>query len=127
VADLLEFCNGLRNGVDDVIAGCVASSLFWGIGRISELLHASAHDELLVGNLITSDNFLRICLERPKRGRLDYSSQHISPEQASGKTRAQSWLKLLAIEREEDQVKELFRLSDGSRATAKWFTAKFQA
>jgi hypothetical protein len=124
--DMTEFCSGLGNSIDDVVAGSIASSLFWGIGRISELLHANEHKELLTSSLITTDSIFRIRLERPKRGRLNYCSQHISPVQSSGKTRAQSWLTLLRIEREEDKSLELFRLADGTRATAKWFVAKFQ-
>jgi hypothetical protein len=125
-SDLLEFCSKMNGScVDDVVAATIATSLFWGLGRISELLHPLQYPPLSVGCIKQStDSSFRYQLERPKRGRIDYASQFISPVETSGWTRPRSWIILLKQYRKRDR-EALFTISNGIRPTSKWFLDKF--
>jgi len=125
-SDLLEFCSKMNGSyIDDVVAATIATSLFWGLGRISELLHPLQYPPLMVECIKQSnDSSYRYQLERPKRGRIDYASQFISPVNTTGWTRPRSWIILLKQYRKRDR-KALFTISNGVRPTSKWFLAKF--
>jgi hypothetical protein len=125
--DLEEFCGRMTGSIDDVIAASIATSLFWGLGRISELIHSADHQPLEVDNLIETKGLLRILLERPKRERLGYASQYISPIQSSGRSRAQSWLILLQMVRKRDGKLCLLTLENGMRPSFDWFISKFKS
>ena len=113
---LLEFCSNMDGGsLDDVVAATIATSLFWGLGRTSELLHAPSHPPLKVDALKLSPyGFYQFQLVRPKRGRINYASQFISPVRRAGRTRTQSWIILLLQFRKSGEC--LFDLANGKRA-----------
>jgi hypothetical protein len=98
--ELSNFCSSLNPGIlSDVVAGALASSLFFGLGRTPELLHAKQHPPMQTSALrklqspIGGDCTYSFCLTYPKVRTLN--TQFISPLLSYGITSANFWISRL--------------------------------
>jgi hypothetical protein len=98
--ELKLFCDSLRiDYLPDIVAGAAATSLFFGIGRTTELFHAAWHPPMnrtSVRTRIHPNNdgqSFSIILDFPNSLRLD--TQHIAPLVTSGATSAAFWIETL--------------------------------
>jgi hypothetical protein len=100
IFELTEFCKSLNvNNLSDIVAGAVATSLFHGLGRTPELLHAPHHPPMKSSALnkipspVGQDTAYSIRLSFPKIVTL--KTQYISPLITYGITSANFWIERL--------------------------------
>jgi len=104
--ELEKFCTSLNpKQYDYVLAAAIATTLFWSIGRVSEILHAKIHQRMKLSSIIpyTLDKggrAFKIFVERPKIKRS--STQYITPVQSYDKTNPSYWMTMLKITRPND-------------------------
>jgi hypothetical protein len=103
-------CHSLNPDVHaDLVAGALASLLFWALGRVHELLHAQK--KMKVDSIEesidqrTKKRTIRVFLERPKVRRPG-EMQFLTPLRYLGKSNPQLWVSLL-----------LFSIADRSYTT----------
>jgi hypothetical protein len=126
--ELLSFCCSLdHKNYEHVLAAAISTTLFWGIGRVPEILHAKAHSRMKMSSIIpyTLDKggrAFKIFLERPKIKRS--STQYITPVQSYDKTNPSYWMTMLQIMRPKTFTSP-WQLSSTSHADHTWLFGIF--
>jgi hypothetical protein len=125
--ELNAFCISLNiNVIHDVVAGALATSLFHGLGRSPELLHASKHPPMKHSALkrrpspLGDDISYSFTLSYPKVATL--KTQYISPLRSYGITSANFWIERL---KNISKYENLWQIDDdGSVPASSWLFEK---
>jgi hypothetical protein len=108
--------------LNEVLLATICTSLFFGLGRISELVHSSKHLPMRETSIIREEGSYKFFLEQPKTRRQE--TQHISPRRTGGIVCPQFWIHLyLSFIRPKPQW--LWTMADGSRITHSWICTSF--
>jgi hypothetical protein len=128
---LIHFCSTIDpSRYDHVLACALVTTLFWGIGRVPELLHAPHHARMssscIIPYILASGfgRAFKIFLERPKIIRS--TSQYISPIQVYDKSNPSYWMTLLAILR-PDSFTSPWQMGPNTHATPHWLYSMFSS
>jgi hypothetical protein len=132
LSDLERFCRTLDPSKhEDLVAAVLATTLFWALGRVHELIHAERYDQMRIDsieeaiNVDTSRRSFRIFLERPKMRR-PREMQFLAPLRHLGITNPLQWmtLLLLSIASRPFKVTSPWQLSKSVHATSKWLYSR---
>jgi hypothetical protein len=123
--DLTLFCKSLDvSRLEDVVAGALASTLFWSMGRVYEVLHTAEAPRLSIRTVHQSPLGLwQILLERPKV--MKETIQILTPVESDGITRANTWLTIL-MEEQKGRHKSPWQLNMQKHADTDWFYNKLR-
>jgi hypothetical protein len=130
--DLERFCDSLDPDVHaDLVAGALATLLFWALGRVHELLHAERYRRMRLDSVEEAENQLskrrtfRVFIERPKVKRAG-EMQFLCPLRYLGKANPQLWMTMLlfSISELNFEVSSPWEISEGVHADSKWLYAK---
>jgi hypothetical protein len=127
---MIRFCSSLdTQNHNHVVAGAIATSLFWGLGRVPELIHSHIHSRLSLPSIIphiTEDGgrLFKIFLERPKVWK-PYS-QYITPVLSNDNSAAAYWLTLLNILSPNNYTSP-WQLNNVTHADSAWLYRLFSA
>ena len=125
LSDLERFCASLQSdNYDDIMLGACASILFWGLGRLPEVLHPDGTRPMRVSSLLKREGVWQPFLERPKV-RKDYDQFLFSSDLDTVSSSA-FWLTLLSIvTADRDPHDLLWTFQDGTILTRKKFMEIF--
>jgi hypothetical protein len=122
-SELLKFVKSLDTKVySEIVAGALASTLFWSITRIPELLHAEKHPRMTLRcitkyKLPGNGTAFKILLERPKI--VKAFSQYSTPVPAFDATNPSTWLTRLDLFRPATFTSP-WQLSQTTHANSNW-------
>jgi hypothetical protein len=127
--ELTRFCESLDiNDHDDIVAGALSTLLFWGMGRVFELIHSSVHPRKRWDSIreIEHDSGIitfRIFLEYPKVQK--DCQQFITPSYEFGITNANRWLLIIKL-CDDDNTTSPWQLENGAHATSEWLNRRIE-
>jgi hypothetical protein len=133
LVDLELFCATLDPSKhSDLVAGALATTLFWALGRLHELLHAKKFKRMRIDSIEEAINrstlrrSFRIFLERPKMRRAG-EMQFLAPLRHLGISNPQHWMTLLlySISEQSFEVSSPWQLDSDTHADSKWLLGKF--
>jgi hypothetical protein len=102
-----------------VLIGALETCLFWGLGRVPELIHAREHWRMSIGSIHKSPLGLwQILIERPKV--LKDSPQILTPLESDKQTRANTWITILMCDIPKGFTSP-WQISKTLHATTDWF------
>jgi hypothetical protein len=133
LVDLERFCATLDPSKhSDLVAGALATTLFWALGRLHELLHAKKFKRMRIDSIEEAINrstlrrSFRIFLERPKMRRAG-EMQFLALLRHLGISNPQHWMTLLlySISEQSFEVTSPWQLDSHIHADSKWLLGKF--
>jgi hypothetical protein len=116
---------------EDLVAGALATVLFWALGKVHELIHAERHPRMKLDSVQEAENgitgkcSLRIFLERAKVKRPG-EMQFLNPLQYLGKANPQLWMTMLlySISTRSFVVSSPWQISEDRHADSKWLFSR---